>query len=53
MTDAKPKRRLVLMPEVLPDPTPHYNAGAPRHRTLAHLERLRAQKIGARSFKKF
>jgi hypothetical protein len=37
------KRRLELMPEVLPDPTPHYDKGAPRNRTLAHLERLRSK----------
>ncbi len=35
------KRRLELMPEVLPDPTPHYDKGAPRSRTLDHLARLR------------
>jgi hypothetical protein len=35
------KRRLRLLPEVLPDPTPHYPNGAPRSRTLAHLDRLR------------
>lgn len=37
------KRRLELMPEVLPDPTPHYDKGAPRNRTLAHLERLKSR----------
>lgn len=37
------KRRLELMPEVLPDPTPHYDKGAPRKRTLEHLERLKAR----------
>ena len=38
------KRRLELMPEVLPDPTPHYDTGAPRKRTLDHLERLRSKR---------
>jgi len=37
------KRRLALLPEVLPDPTPHYPAGAPRSRTLVHLTKLRMQ----------
>jgi hypothetical protein len=37
------KRRLGLMPEVLPDPTPHWDKGAPRRRTLDHLARLRAK----------
>ena len=36
------KRRLRLMPEVLPDPTPHHGEGAPRQRTVAHLQRLMA-----------
>jgi hypothetical protein len=41
------KRRLVLMPEVLPDPTPHWDKGAPRSRTLDHLARLRGETIVA------
>lgn len=37
------KRRLEMLPEVLPDPTPHYRVGAPRSRTLEHLDRLRTR----------
>ncbi len=37
------KRRLRLMPEVLPDPTKQHHAqGAPRTRTLEHMRRLMA-----------
>jgi len=40
--EPRSKRRLRLMPEVLPDPTPHHVQGAPRTRTLDHLRRLMA-----------
>ncbi len=36
------KRRLRLMPEVLPDPTQVSSGGAPRTRTIEHLRRLMA-----------
>lgn len=34
------RRRLRLLPEVLPDPTPSFAEGTPRQRTLAHARRL-------------
>lgn len=43
------KRRLGLMPEVLPDPTPHWDKGAPRSRTLDHLARLRSKVAAVRN----
>jgi hypothetical protein len=43
------KRRLELMPEVLPDPTPHWDKGAPRSRTLDHLARLRGRTAFSKS----
>lgn len=43
------KRRLGLMPEVLPDPTPHWDKGAPRSRTLDHLARLRSKTTAVRN----
>src|SRR5262245_65364398 len=36
------KRRLQLLPEVLPEPRADVGRGGPRDRTLAHLQRLLA-----------
>ncbi len=36
------KRRLALMPEVLPEPRPMIGAGDARTRTMAHMQRLLA-----------
>jgi hypothetical protein len=39
---SSPKRRLAMMPEVLPEPRPMTGAGDARARTVAHMQRLLA-----------
>ncbi|MEO7109150.1 MAG: hypothetical protein ABI183_01825 [Polyangiaceae bacterium] len=49
MSDEKKKRKLNLMPEVLPDPrlAKKDRDAAPRERTIAHMKRLLALTAGA------
>jgi hypothetical protein len=40
MSDERPKRRLELMPEVLPAPRLDGDPGSPRARTVNHMRRM-------------